>query len=150
METTTITRLFDSSFNSTEHSYVIENYPSGGTERCMRRNWIETRLRLGQRLGYQTTTKAFNKLHTERLQTSKVLTLPAEYEWNKPKFSTYGGLVVMFLDSDNFLHMDSLPKFAWEEVVQKFERKYFGMLDDIQKNRFLAIKKASEVRRSEA
>lgn len=108
---------------SPETAYVIEDYPYGRRLRCKKRIWIETKLKKGQRLIYQTTNPK---------KSGEV--------WNKPKPSTYAALLVMILNPEND-HVETrrLSAYSSLEQVEQFEKDYGAGFTAWQRNEWQFI-----------
>lgn len=132
--------VISSKHNSPETAYVIADYPFGMRLRCFKRIWVETGTKGAgkglQRIGYQTTVKRFNIEYTDNgLNLEAPMAEPRA--WNKPKFSTYGSIAILWIDpSTGYVETAILGQFPWTEHLDRFADRYGDALDDEQKARF--------------
>ena len=89
---------------SPETAYVVDNYPYGGYRTKMR-YWIEHSKRNGDRFCRQSLN-------------------PKTDKWNKPKKSTYSGVMVMTLDEKGHVTTESLHYGDKEPKIQLFMDNY--------------------------
>jgi len=95
------------SVDSIDNAHITFAYPFG-SNRCVRREWIEQGLKgagKGQyRFGYQTTDRQFNYAYTERIERDGQEVADkwalgcvgtSAIRWNAPKYGTYHALAVM-------------------------------------------------------
>ena len=96
---------------SQETAYVVDDYPYGFRLRCKIRYWIESNTN-GERFWSQTTNPK-----------------KAGEVWNKPKASTYSGILVMGLDEVGHVQCEGLNFYF--DNIEKFESRF--VFTDLQK-----------------
>lgn len=101
---------------SQETAYVVEDYPWGFRLRTKIRYWVETKKAKngGQRFASQTVN-------------------PKTGLWCAPKYSTYSPLMVMYLDENNHVKVETLNMYCSLEHVLKFKDTHLANLSDFQK-----------------
>ena len=113
-------------------AYVVDDYPYGRTLRCRIRYWIETaergKAKGQQRFARQTTNP---KLHGQ--------------PWNKPHYSTYSDLAVLYLDEQD--HVQWWGTGLWIRAVADARARLMGIVDQLtweQGRRYDALLAASK------
>lgn len=110
---------------SPDTSYLVDDYPYGRRLRCQIRYWVDTAERGaakgGQRFARQTTNP-------------KVAGDP----WNKPHYSTYSGMVVLYLDSNEHVqHWGIDPHHITPEGFARLQlRGVYEQLTDEQRGTY--------------
>jgi hypothetical protein len=72
---------------SFDTAYVINDYPYGYNLRCEKRCWVDTKYGKNQKIVGQRLVECTKNPKTGR--------------WNKPKASTYGVVVALWIDEDS-------------------------------------------------
>lgn len=135
-------KVLSSEHNSPERGYIIRDYPFGRRVRCIKRVWVETCTKGAgkgkQRVGSQTTTKAFNYRYTDDQ------TIPAPMEdprmWNKPKYGIFHDMAILYIDPETgYIETGCLHDTGWNERVVQFRDKFAEHLDGEQAARFQRI-----------
>lgn len=96
---------------SEETAYLIEDHPYGRQLRCQKRMWVESKPRLGARVGSRTSNpKRAN-------------------DWNnKPKFSTYAPVTVLYRNSEDHVHQASIGYYENEARLSVFVSQFGAAL----------------------
>lgn len=101
-----------------ETAFVQDDYPYGRTLRCKRRAWIETATK-GQKKGEM-------RLVTQTSDPKRGNTV-----WNKPDPGTYHDFMVMYLNDDEHLKIDTLSAaFCEVDKFNEFCDRWYEDLDD--------------------
>lgn len=104
---------------SPETAHVVDDYPYGFRLRCKIRYWLEHKPRFGYRFVSQTTNPK--------------KTLPdGSHPWNKPKAGCYDQFAVLYLDSQNHVHVDALGFYSSPEKFALFRQEYSGQMSPAQ------------------
>lgn len=145
-------RIISSDCSNKDNAFIIPDYPFGSRIRCYKRMWVETAKKGPkkgmQRVVYQTTRRSFNEQYTESLGTDSVIGPPVKNDssWNNEKRGTYGAMQLIYHDDDEGLTtVVGLGEYPWPQHCEEFERGYFHMLDEKQRERFLNIKEQSRL-----
>jgi hypothetical protein len=93
-----------------ETAYKVENYPYGFSARTTLRAWIET-------------NKGKQRYCTQTLN-------PKTHEWNKPKYSTYSDIMLMYLRDENG-HLDTF-RFSIQWSDEKDDEQLLNALGDFR------------------
>jgi hypothetical protein len=105
---------------SPETAYVVDDYPYGYRLRTSIRYWVET-TKHGDRFVSQTVN-------------------PKTDRWNKPKASTYVGVMVLFLDDEGHVSRVSVTENDSAEWIARFlETVGLDRLNDGQRRRIAQI-----------
>lgn len=99
--------------SSPETAYIVNDYPYGFCLRCKIRYWIEDNGKKGVRFGSQTTNP-------------KV----AGEVWNKPKYSTYSLIGVLYLDSQGHVQYGQLGHYSWADSINTFKAAFGPHLNE--------------------
>jgi hypothetical protein len=101
---------------SPETGYVVDDYPYGFRLRTKIRYWLETKRGTGQRFCSQTLN-------------------PKTGQWNKPKCSTYGVIMVMVRQPNGHISTDRLSPGGYdkEDRIREFEAKHAAALGDYER-----------------
>jgi hypothetical protein len=105
--------------DSPETAYAVDDYPYGFRLRTTIRYWIET-TKHGDRFVSQTIN-------------------PKTDRWNKPKPSTYAGVMVMTKDAEGHISYVTCTENAPAEWVGVFRATFWDELSAAQQRRLLAI-----------
>lgn len=103
-----------------EEPLRVKDYPYGFRLRTTILYWVESN-KNGQRFVSQTINPKTGGL-------------------NKPKASTYTGLIIVCKDEKDHVVYDSIHSTDNEEVLEKWKQKYWNYLTEWQKNEFHKLK----------
>ncbi len=104
-----------------ENPYIIKSYPYGRL-RCKMRVWVESVKNKGDRYCTQTEN-------------------PKTFVWNKPKKSTYTGVMVLYFDDDRHItYLGLYPSTNAEEYKNFIEKIGDYDFNDLQKERLKMIR----------
>tara|TARA_R110002050_G_scaffold17772_5_gene52471 strand:- start:175 stop:699 length:525 start_codon:yes stop_codon:yes gene_type:complete len=98
-----------------ENMYIIENYPYGFNKKTIRRSYIETNERRGDRIIHQTLN-------------------PKTKEFNKPKKSTYSEVIIAYINEDSkldFLRLSNYDELNNEQ--SEFIKNNFNLSNNQKK-----------------
>lgn len=109
---------------SPETAYLVNDYPYGFTLRCKIRYWIET-AKKGQYKGQQ-------RIASQTTNPKKGDT------WNKPKYSTYSDMKVLFVDTEGHVKVDGCVCY---NDPTSFKERWQNQMDADQLQCFEAIEK---------
>ena len=112
-------------------AYVVDDYPYGFRMRTKIRYWVESKNRKGDRICRQTLN-------------------PKTGRWNKPKKSTYSGVIVMCLNDDGHVKTIGLPSRGWAttEGIENFLESIGDYeLNDLQKNEIKVLRAIIETQK---
>ena len=98
---------------SSENAYMVENYPYG-FKKTLKRYWIESKNKFGQRLCTQTLN-------------------PKTGNWNNVKKGTYSSLILLTLNPENnHVVTKGLNNYSDIKEITNFENEYQTLLTDFQ------------------
>lgn len=125
--------ILNSTHNSPESAYVIQDYPYGFTLRCKMRVWVET------------ATKGSGKGRMRYCaQTTNPKIVDREV-WNKPKCGNYSDLIIMYFNEKGYVEIASADGCDDPSRLVKFSETYYNDLDETQKKRLDDIIKLSKI-----
>ena len=100
---------------SFDTAYEIADYPYGFRLRCKMRVWIETKQNMGQRIVTCTSNPKRNN-----------------DVWNKPKYGTYGHIILLALDDNDYVTNIQIRSYTTWGELDEFEKNYGAYLNDYQ------------------
>ncbi len=104
-----------------ETPYIIKDYPYG-FKKCLMRVWVESVKNKGDRYCTQTQN-------------------PKTFVWNKPKKSTYTGVMILYFNDNKHINWFGLYPSTDAEAYKKFIEKVGDYnFNDLQKERLKVIR----------
>ncbi|MFC1975059.1 hypothetical protein ACFLXQ_01515 [Chloroflexota bacterium] len=104
--------------DSAETAFIIPDYPTGRRARCVKRVWVETSHRHGQRVCYQTSQP---KHKMEAAGWKEGDPIPEQW-WRAPKKSTYSDVVVLYLDENDHQQYEGFS-FYGDYDLEKWQKR---------------------------